>query len=148
MEPSPKRQSFSKFLKLDVTENLLEYCLLLEKVLNSPNKYVVVDNTVKRDCFGSPFIVFHYMDNLSEPEREKPKYNVRGNIISFLNLEGFDSVVTKDWEGSLKLIFVDDFSVRDKDTVMMYKVILFVTPVSGYTMKIDELGKIKPSISN
>jgi len=125
MEKSPVLKSKSQYFDLTNTDHLRDYALALDKVSNNPHKYTVVDNDIRYDMFGNPFVIYQYADNIEMEEKRKKQFSYFGEIISIKNLDTFDDLTTKHWANEIKMTFVREFSTKDKENPMHYKIVIY-----------------------
>ena len=144
MEAKPKLRSRSHYLQLTNIDDITKYASLLGAVLNNAHKYVVVDNTIKADIFGNPYIIFSYSDNENEEERIQDKYSVFGKIVSVGYIQDYDDLVTDHWAGKIKLIYVQDYCTKDKEAPFLFKLMIFVKAHVNQNIKDEDLQRVKP----
>lgn len=143
MEKQPERKSITKYFDLTNTDHLIEYCQYLDKVANNAHKYIIIDNGIRYDMFGNPFIIFHISDFIDQDEKKKNKISFFAEIISIRNLESYDDLVTKHWEEKIRLCFVEEFSTKDKENPMHYKIIIYYK-VNNENILDKEAEKLMP----
>ena len=134
MESAPVLVSRSFYFELTNSDHLHEYCLELDKIKNSPHKYNIVDNDIRYDIFGNPFVILQYADNINEEQKIKKLFSYFGEIISIKNLERFDSLTTDHWAGKINMTFIQEYSTKDKENPMHYKIIIYYMNCRGITV--------------
>lgn len=125
MEKSPVLKSISKYFELTNQDYLNDYILMLDKVTNNPHKYTVVDNDIRLDMFGNPFVIFQVADNTEMEEKKKKQYSFFGEIISIVHLDRFDELTNKHWNNEIKMTLVKEYSTKDKENPMHYKLVIY-----------------------
>jgi hypothetical protein len=128
MEKTPVIKSHSEYFELTNTDELNEYVLLLDKISHNNHKYQIVDNDIRLDMFGNPFIIFQYRDIIDLEEKAKnvkKKYSFFGEIISRIHLDEFDELVNKDWAKEIKICYIGEFTTKDKENPMFYRIVIY-----------------------
>ena len=126
MEKTPVIKSHSEYFELTNTDELSKYVLLLDKIAHNNHKYQIVDNDIRLDMFGNPFIIFQYRDTVDLEERKtKKKFSFFGEIISRIHLDEFDELVNKDWAKEIKLCYIGEFTTKDKENPMFYRIVIY-----------------------
>ena len=82
---SVKLKSRSQYFALTNTEHLSDYVLELDKIANNNHKYTIVDNEIRLDMFGNPFVILQYADNPEMEEKKKKQFSFFGELISISN---------------------------------------------------------------
>jgi hypothetical protein len=126
MEKTPVVKSHSEYFELTNTDELGEYVLLLDKIANNNHKYHIVDNDIRLDMFGNPFIIFQYSDITDLEEKKlKKKFSFFGEIISRIHLDEYDDLINKDWAKEIKLCYIGEFTTKDKENPMFYRIVIY-----------------------
>ena len=125
MDKSPVMKSCTKHYELTNIDHLNNYVLALDKVVNNSHKYTVIDNDIRLDMFGNPFIIFQYGDNTAEEEKRKKQFSYFGEIISIANLERFDDLTEKHWANEIQMTLIKEYSTKDKENPMHYKLVIY-----------------------
>lgn len=129
MEKRPKLKSISKYYELTSLDQLHEYVETLQFIYNTPEKYQIVDNEVRTDNFGSPYIIFQYFENDLVEDRLVVKAVFHGVIYSIpSHLEEFDKIATKHINDELKMFFVQDYQIKDKENPLLYRLVMYLVP--------------------
>lgn len=145
MESAPKLKSISKLYRLTSIEGLNNYALALEKIHNNLQKYSVVDNEIKEDILGDPYVILQYMNIEDVAECNKQKVSYFAELLSVPSrLEDFDNIVTKHWSNELVMTFCHDYSNRDKMNPILYKIVIYFVVIKGGTVDKKEVDKVKP----
>jgi hypothetical protein len=148
MEASPKITSHSKFFSLTSTDTLNEYCLLLDKVSNSPNKYNIYNNDIEYDPFGNPYVIFQYYNKQEEQERVIKKTSFFGEIIDIYDLEKYDSLVNDHSAKKVKLSYIKLCTEKLKETFRIYYIVIYVKPEEGFVIEDGEIKRFTPKERN
>jgi len=144
MDPKVTLTSHSKFLSFTNTESLMAYCLLLDQVHQSPNKYQIVNNDIEYDPFGNPYVIFQYYSKLEEEERKQKKLSFFAEVIDVHDLERYDSLVNSHLRNDIKLVFVKNVTEKLKDNFRIYYIAIYVKPAEGFVINEGEIKKIAP----
>lgn len=144
MEKSPVYKSLTKVLELTSIEQLTEYVTYLQNVANNPHKYSLIDNTIKADMFGNPFIVIQLKDNVDEEEKQKKEFSLFGQIISQVHLDDYDKLTDDHWDNKIKLTYIQDFYVKDKENPMYYKLVIYYKVNEANILKSDQVKLLMP----
>lgn len=146
MESTPKVKSVSKLYKLTSIEGLNNYALALEKVHNNLHKYSVVDNEIKEDILGDPYVVFQYMDTEDLEERNKQKVSYFAELLNIPSrLEDFDDIVTKHWNNELVMTFYHEYSNKDKMNPILYRIVIYFVTIKGGVTDKEDMDKVTPT---
>ena len=144
MEKPPVKVSHSEYLELTNIDHLNRYTELIGKINNSKDRYGIIDNDVRLDTFGNPYIIFHYYEIPEVKERKIPGFTFFGEIISMSNLDKFDSLITDHWAEKIKLIYLQEFSNRDKEAPMIYKLVIYYKTKNGKQLTEEEKQLLSP----
>jgi hypothetical protein len=144
MTPKSNLTSHSKFLSLTNTESLSAYCLLLDKVIGSPNKYNIVNNDIEYDPFGNPYVIFQYYEKPEEEERKIKKMSFFAEIVDVHDLERYDSLVNSHLKNDIKFVLIKNCVEKLKDNFRIYYILIYIKALEGYIIDEGELKKIAP----
>jgi hypothetical protein len=144
MEKAPLMKSCSKYYELTNIDSLNNYVLALDKVINNPHKYAVVDNDIRFDIFGNPFVIFQYSDKPDMEEKKKKQYSFFGEIISIANLERYDDLTNKHWAKEIVITFIKEYSTKDKENPMHYKLVIYYKVNDGNILESEKAKSIMP----
>ena len=139
MEKPPVKVSRSEHLELTNVDHLNRYTELLGKIHNNVHKYGIIDNEVRIDALGNPYLVFHYYDIPLEKERKIKGLDFFGEVIQMADLDKFDSLITDHWADKIKLIYLQEFSTKDKEAPVTYKLAIYHKVKDG--KQLNELEK-------
>lgn len=151
MEASPKYKSHTQYLGLSSTLDLYEFAKILEKCYNNPQKYTIINKNIETDSFGDPYTVASYKENPDEyckpPEKYKAEFfseiiNLRGD------LKTLDELVEDHWANTKQIVFMQDFTTKDKIAPIYYRVIIYLVPTKGNVISPDDrtIKAIKPVV--
>lgn len=135
MEKPPVMISHTQFFQLTDKDDLEAYASLLSKINSNTHKYKLVDNDVRLDMFGNPFIIFQYGDIEEEEEKIKKKFDFFGEIISIINLSRYDELTTDHWAEKIKMTLVKEYTTKDKENPMHYKLVIYYKINEGNTLE-------------
>lgn len=144
MEKIPVMKSCSKYYELTNIDSLNNYVLALDKVINNPHKYTVVDNDIRFDMFGNPFVIFQYGDKPDMEEKKKKQFSFFGEIISIINLDRYDDLTDKHWAKEIVMTFVKEYSTKDKENPMHYKLVIYYKANDGNVLEPEKAVAIMP----
>lgn len=125
MEKTPTYKSTTKIFELTDIEKLNEYTSILSNIANNIHKYTLIDNCLQLDMFGNPFIILQIKDNIDLEEKKVKTFSFFGQIISEVNLVNYDQLTDDHWADIIRLVYCDDFYVKDKENPMYYKIVIY-----------------------
>lgn len=145
MEKPLRLKSVSKYFKLTSIDGLNDYCNELQRIHNNLHKYRIVDNEIKEDIFGEPYIVFQYFDTEDIEEKIKQQVTYFGEILSVpFKLQEYDDIVTKYINNELMIIFNKEYTVKDKLNPLIYRLVIYYIANRGNVPDEEDSKKIVP----
>lgn len=141
MEKEPTKKSCSKYLKLNINEDLKEYVGILDKITNNPQKYQKINNLIMNDPHGDPYVIVHYAEIPDEEERRKKKVSFFAEILTIpVDLKRFDSLMESFWNKEITVTFVEDFKHQEKDFFYLYKLIVYFVSTEKKSVEDNKSG--------
>ena len=129
MESKPKFKSVSALYNITNIDDLNKYTSALQKVYNNPHKYMIIENEIRTDIFGEPYVIFQYKLNEAEEDYLKQKQTYFGEYLSIPSgLEDFDDIATKNMNDELRIIYYKDYETKDKLNPQKYRIVLYAVP--------------------
>lgn len=145
MEPTPVFKSRTKFFSLTNLDNLIAYCGLLEKCYNNKHKYNIVDNEIKVDSFGDPYVIFQYYEKEGLDERIKSTASFFGEIFPLKSdLERYDTLVNDHNATNIQITFINDYTTKDKINPFMYRLVIYFKIAKNETVDSEAAKNISP----